>query len=77
MNNKIFHAGINLPQQNVDKRKGPRIIYIRENFDLIKVMYLGGHKDKRYDNSYNQVALVNQRYSNESYIKYAEGIKFF
>jgi len=74
--NKIFHAGVNLPKQNVCKRLGARIVYVRENSDSIKVMYLGGHKDKRYDDSNYQVALINQRYPLENYIKYTEAIKF-
>ena len=46
LQNKTFHAGINLPKENVSKRKGARIIYVKENFDLIKIVYVGGHKDK-------------------------------
>ena len=76
LQNKTFHAGINLPQENVGKRKGARIIYVKENFDLIKIIYVGGHKDKRYDDSFLQVELINQRYFTENYIQYTEGLNF-
>lgn len=76
LQNKTFHAGINLPGENTGKRKGPRIIYVKEDFDLIKVIYIGGHKDKRYDNSFSQVKLIEERYPSESYIEYTEGFNF-
>jgi len=76
LQNKTFHAGINLPKENVSKRKGARIIYVKENFDLIKIVYVGGHKDKRYDNSSSQVKLIEERYLTESYIQYTENLNF-
>lgn len=76
LQNKTFHAGINLPGENMGKRKGPRIIYVKENFDLIKIIYVGGHKDKRYDNSFSQVKLIEERYPSESYIQYTEDFNF-
>lgn len=76
LQNKTFHAGINLPQENVGKRKGARIIYIKETLDLIKIIYVGGHRDKRYDDSFIQVELINQRYFTENYIQYTEGLNF-
>jgi len=76
LQNKTFHAGINLPKENVSKRKGARIIYVKENFDLIKIVYAGGHKDERYDNSFSQVKLIEERYLIESYIQYTESLNF-
>ena len=38
LQNKTFHAGINLPKENVSKRKGARIIYVKENFGIIKIV---------------------------------------
>ncbi|MGB2762607.1 MAG: hypothetical protein WBC21_03695 [Minisyncoccales bacterium] len=76
LQNKTFHAGINLPKENVSKRKGARIIYVKENFDLIKIIYAGGHKDKHYDNSFLQVKLIEERYIAESYIQYTESLNF-
>lgn len=76
LQNKTFHAGINLPQENVGKQKGARIIYVKESLDSIKIIYVGGHKDKRYDNSNLQVELIEDRYLTENYIVYTEGINF-
>ena len=76
LQNKTFHAGINLPKENVSKRNGARIIYVKENFDLIKIIYVGGHKDKHYDNSFLQVKLIEERYLTESYIEYTESLNF-
>ncbi len=76
LQNKTFHAGINLPQENVGKQKGARIIYVKESLDSIKIIYVGGHKDKRYDDSNLQVELIEDRYLTENYIAYAEGINF-
>jgi hypothetical protein len=74
--NKIFHAGINLPEENVGKKKGGRIIYAKEESDLIKIIYSGGHKDKRYDNSFSQVNLIKERYFSEGYVGYFESLNF-
>ena len=74
LQNKTFHAGINLPKENVSKRKGARIIYVKETIDLLKIIYVGGHKDKYYDDSNLQVRLIEERYLNESYIEYNENL---
>ncbi len=76
LHGKTFHAGINLPQEKFGKRKGARIIYIKESANLVKVIYVGGHKDKRYDNSFTQVSLIEDRYQTESYLLYNEGFEF-
>jgi len=73
---KVFHAGINLPKENVGKKKGARIVYMKEDLNLIKILYVGGHKDKRYDDSYSSVALLEKRYSNKNFLEYREGVKF-
>jgi hypothetical protein len=74
LQNKTFHAGINLPKENVSKRKGARIIYVKEDLTLIKIIYVGGHKDKKYDNSNFQVKMIEERYLEEGYIEYKEGL---
>jgi hypothetical protein len=76
LQNKTFHAGINLPQENVGKQKGARIIYVKESLDSIKIIYVGGHKDKRYDDSNLQVELIENRYLTENYIVYTDGLNF-
>jgi len=73
---KTFHAGINLPQEKVGKRKGARIIYVKENVNLIKAIYVGGHKDKRYDDTFLQVDLIQNRYQTENYLLYTEDFNF-
>jgi len=73
---KTFHAGINLPQERVGKRQGARIIYVKENTNLVKVIYVGGHKDKKYDDPFTQVSLIEGRYQTESYLLYTEGFEF-
>ncbi len=72
--NKVFHAGINLPEENVNKKKGARVIYIRENLGSIKIIYLGGHKDRRYHDSHYQVDMVQKRYLKGGYRDYIDGI---
>ena len=74
--NRVFHAGINLPDEDVGKLKGARIIYIKENIGLIKVVYVGGHKDKRYEDSYYQVPMIEQRYATDKFVEYAENLVF-
>lgn len=76
LHNKTFHAGINLPKEHTGKRKGARIIYVKENFDLIKIIYVGGHKDKRYDDGFLQVELIEERYKSESFIEFSESLDF-
>lgn len=78
LQNKTFHAGINLPKENVGKKKGARVIYIKESFNLIKIIYVGGHRDRKYDNSHYQVALIKERYlcPAENYTQYTEGLIF-
>lgn len=76
LQNKTFHAGINLPEENVSKKRGARIVYVKEGFDLIKILYVGGHKDKRYDDSFIQVELIQERYSINDYIEYSENLNF-
>ena len=73
---KIFHAGINLPQENVGKKKGARTIYAKEGFESIKVLYVGGHKDPRYNDSYFMAPLIERRYDMNRFIEYTEGLLF-
>jgi hypothetical protein len=76
LQNKTFHAGINLPQERSGKQKGARIIYVKESLDSIKIIYVGGHKDRRYDDSNLQVKLTEDRYLTENYITYTAGLSF-
>ncbi len=70
LQNKTFHAGINLPGENVGKRRGGRIVYVKEGFGLLKIVYVGSHKDKRYDNPHALVDLICERYqAPESFYK--------
>ncbi|TSC91339.1 MAG: hypothetical protein CEN90_468 [Parcubacteria group bacterium Licking1014_17] len=73
LQNKTFHAGINLPEENVCKRRGARIVYIKEE-NMIKIIYAGGHKDQRYDNSFYQVQLIEIRYNTNRFIEYSNQI---
>ena len=43
----ILHARIKLPKASFGKSKGPRIVYVVDR--VIKVLYIGGHKDKIYN----------------------------
>ncbi|MBU4370166.1 hypothetical protein KKG58_05490 [Patescibacteria group bacterium] len=77
LQNKTFHAGINLPKESVSKRNGARIVYIKENINTIKIIYLGGHKDKkRYNNMYCLVELIKERYLSDIYKEYREDLEF-
>lgn len=75
---KIWHAGINLPKENTGKKTGPRTIYVKENQEVIKILYTGGHKDSKYNNSHEMVGLVQERYKYkiEDYIEYNEQVGF-
>jgi len=73
---RTFHAGINLPQEKVGKRKGARTIYVKEGFELIKMLYVGGHKDPLYNNSHSLVPLLEKRYQANSFIEYTNGLSF-
>lgn len=60
---KTFHAGICLPKCGIGKKKGPRMIYHVDRADaLIKILYIGGHKDRIYNNSYQIVDVLSSRF---------------
>ena len=42
----VLHARIKLPKASFGKSKGPRIVYVTN--EVIKVVYVGGHKDRIY-----------------------------
>jgi len=73
---RVWHAGIPLPKEGIGGKKGGRIIYVKESLHLIKIVYTGGHKDKRYDKSHMQVPLLEKRYSSGNFIEYTEKLKF-
>lgn len=62
LQNKAFRAGINLPEENIGKRQGGRVVYIKESAGLLKILYIGGHKDKRYNDSHMLEKLIYERY---------------
>ncbi|OGN29064.1 MAG: hypothetical protein A3A33_00200 [Candidatus Yanofskybacteria bacterium RIFCSPLOWO2_01_FULL_49_25] len=72
--NKIFHARINLPNENIGKLKGPRIVYIRGELGTLKIVYIGGHKDKRYDDAHYLVEMIEARFDSGRFIDYGEDI---
>lgn len=52
LSGKILHARINLPNSSFGKRKGPRLVYFKtDKVNNIKVLYVGGHKDKNYESN--------------------------
>ena len=60
---KTFHASISLPKCGFGKMKGPRIIYhIDKNESIIRILYIGGHKDKVYNDSRLIVRVLNSRF---------------
>lgn len=71
---RTFHGGINLPGENVGKRQGGRMVYVKEDSDLIKAIYVGGHKDKRYPDSI--VNLIENRYNSDNFEEYTEEFDF-
>lgn len=75
LQNKTFHARLNLPNENIGKRQGPRIIYVKID-DLIKIIYVGSHKNRPYNDSCSLISLIEERYSDEKYIIYSEEINF-
>lgn len=76
LEHKTFHARISLPEENIGKRQGGRIIYVKENSESIKIIYVGGHKDKRYDNGPLQVQLIEKRYSSGNFMEHTEEFDF-
>ena len=61
LGNKVWHARVILPKENLGKRKGARIVYFKENTGIIRILYIGGHNDSRYDNSHKLVDLIKNR----------------
>lgn len=66
---KTYHAGICLPKCNMGKKKGPRIIYhVDHGEEVVKILYIGGHKDKRYNDSYQIVEILASRFLSGSFV---------
>jgi len=66
---KTFHAGICLPKCGIGKKKGPRIIYhIDHNEDQVKILYIGGNKDRKYNNSHQIVKTLASRFLSGDFI---------
>ncbi|OHB18077.1 MAG: hypothetical protein A2544_00580 [Candidatus Zambryskibacteria bacterium RIFOXYD2_FULL_43_10] len=57
---KIKHAYVALPKENCGGRNGGRVVYIVES-DKCRVIYVGGHKDKRYDKQHSLSELILER----------------
>jgi len=74
--NRTFHARINLPDENMGKRGGARIIYAKETLEVVKILYVGGHKDHRYTDNHFMTTLIEQRYSEERFIEYIDNLDF-
>ncbi len=74
---KLFHAGINFPEENASKTNGGRIFYVKEDNEMIKIIHIcAGHKDKRYNDSPYMVELIKIRYATDSYLPYSENLDF-
>lgn len=74
LQDKTLHSRISLKDENTGKRKGGRMVYIKENTEVFKIIYIGGHKDKRYDNEFQRVKLIKERYQYDTgeYISYKQ-----
>lgn len=65
---KTCHAGICLPKCGMGKKKGPRIIFHRDYGEgVIKILYIGGHKDKRYNDCYIIVKILASRFLTDDF----------
>ncbi|MEK7561155.1 MAG: hypothetical protein AAB539_04345 [Patescibacteria group bacterium] len=74
--NRTFHARINLPDENIGKQGGARIIYAKETLGVVKILYVGGHKDSRYTDSHSMIFLIEQRYSDDKFIEFTVNLDF-
>lgn len=76
----VQHARINLPKMNCGKSNGPRIVYIAKNGGTdyctgnpeIVVLYVGGHKDKKYNNDEAIVSEIVIRLVDDDYTTYED-----
>ncbi len=67
--NKIYHARIALPRENCGGRNGGRIVYgILE--DRCLILYVGGHKDKKYDNPHTLAGMIIDRVKDETFLEW-------
>ena len=69
--NKVLHARILLPKENLGGRKGARIVYVFDE-DRCRVLYVGGHRDKRYDDSRSVTAMILERLKEPAYLEWIE-----
>ena len=56
-----FHAYIFLPRLNRGKIHGPRVAYTVED-NIARILYIGGHKDSRYEDQKSFAVLFAERY---------------
>lgn len=64
----VLHARICLPDSGISKKSGPRIIYhINRGEGEVKILYVGGHKDRVY-NTTRIVDVLTSRFISEDFI---------
>ena len=62
LSGKVLHARINLPNSNIGKQKGARLVYVKTEInEHIRILYVGGHKDKDYGSN-NFIKEISYRY---------------
>lgn len=66
-----LHARIALPSDGVGQSKGARIIYYRNN-EEVKILYVGGHKDRRYNNSSLMCDLLLDRFKSRLFKEFED-----
>jgi|SRR3989344_2968363 len=69
--NRVLHARISLPKENFGGRKGARIVYIFDE-EKCRILYVGGHRDKRYDNPRNITVMILGRLKESTYLEWID-----
>ena len=72
---KILHAKIALPKENCGGQGGGRLVYVVME-DKCLILYVGGHKDKRYDNSQSIKELVLERVEDTVFLEWVQQENF-
>lgn len=70
-NGKVKHAKISLPKEKCGGSKGGRVVYVFVE-DRCQILYVGGHKDKRYDNPYKLSNLITERLEATAYMEWID-----
>ena len=66
---KIQHARIALPKENCGGQNGGRIAYVILD-DRCRILYIGGHKDRRYDNPHTLARMLVERTNDDTYLEW-------